>query len=98
MTGHHRKDHPIDEQNHHSRATSAPAQSGGNEQRGQTFSPRTIPSSPKEETSEAPGQACAVPIGRPLPDSLYERLKKEAETEPPAPSAPQGHQDQSVQP
>lgn len=38
----------------------------------------------------------AVPVGRPVPDSDYERLKEEAETPPPDPSQPKGHQDQSV--
>ena len=76
----------------------ASGQSGRHEQKGRTFSPRTVPKSSKDKTDEAPSQEYSVPIGRPIPDSLYERLKKAAETEPPDQSEPKGHQDQSAQP
>jgi hypothetical protein len=89
---------PMNEQTNHSPAASAAVQPGQHEQKGQPFSPRTVPRSPKDKADEAPSQERSVPIGRPIPDALYERLKKAAETEPPDPSEPKGHQDQSVQP
>jgi hypothetical protein len=89
---------PMNEQTNHSPAASAAAQPGQHEPKGQPFSPRTVPRSPKDEADEAPSQERSVPIGRPIPDALYRRLKKAAETEPPDPSEPKGHQDQSVQP
>jgi hypothetical protein len=94
----------MNKQTDHSRAAvpgaaSATALSGRHEQKGRTFAPLTISQSSQsseDEASKAPSSGRAVPIGRPLPDSVYERLKEEAETEPPDPAAPKGHQDQSV--
>lgn len=92
---------PMNKQPDNSRAAvpavgSALAQSGRHAQSGRTFSPFMVPSPSEGEASQPSGRGHAVPIGRPVPDAVYQRLKEEAETAPPGPSAPKGHQDRSV--
>ena len=70
--------------------------SGHLDQPGQKFSPLSLSQSPAVQTAKASGDTILVPMGHPMEESLYERLKKAAETDSSDGSVVEGQQDESA--
>lgn len=69
-------------------------QAGRHDEPARVFSPRSLRSSEHVEDSDQP--QIVVPIGRPIPDSVYQREKEAALTEPSGDREPAGQADRSL--